>query len=128
MTTPALKRAARRSLSRHGQPLTHVSFSSSSTDAYGDEEWTETTQTVTGRIRQERSPFQQRDADETEARQKVTIYVDDSLDITDEHDTGRPDEFRLDTDGDGTPDYTWKVKLVEWQDNGLLACESRLVS
>lgn len=121
MPHPGQKRAARRALDRHGRDVTHVTFSSSTTDAYGDPEWSETTQTVTARLRQTRNPYQSRDGDELDARQKTTIYVKDSVTITDETGDTRPDEFRLDGD-------EYKVSLAQHQANGLIACDCRLKS
>lgn len=127
MVSGSRQRAAHRSLDRHGREMTHVSFSQTGTDDYGDSGWSETTETIVGRLNTSRAPWQERAEGDTAAHQKASIIVKDSVDVTDETGPGRPDEFRIDYDGDGTVDDTYKVAYAEHQDGGLIACEVRLI-
>lgn len=111
------KRVARQELDRHGRDITHVSFSSSGTDNYEDDSFSESTQTVTARVDRPRSPRLVRTPGGEEVEADAKIIVKDSLSITDSGESGRPDEFRS-VDGD---DYV--AIHADDQDNGLITID-----
>lgn len=100
-----------------GQDVTHTTFSSSSTDSYGDPSWSSSDSTVTARVEQSRVPRQTRTVAGEEIEVDVTIYVKDTVSVTDiDAGDGRPDEFTV-----GGTEY--KVLRADDQDNGLIACD-----
>lgn len=111
------KRAARRSLDRHGQDVTHRTFNQSGTDAYGDpSSQGESTATVKARVDHVQTPQLIRGPEGDDVDVDVEIYVKDSLTVTDVNEgDGRPDEFTA----DGI-DYV--VISAENQDSGLINC------
>lgn len=106
-------------LDRHGKDVTHTTFSVDSTDSYGDNTYTSTSSTVTGRFEEVQTPQFTRDEAGEEVEVDALIVVKDSLTVTDVGDS-RADEFTV----DGT-DY--KVLTAEDQDNGLIRCRVRQI-
>lgn len=118
MPHPARDAAASRSLDRHGQAVTHSTFTQTGTDDYGDPIYSQTDATVAARVRHVQTPQLLRGPDGDEVDVDVEIIVDDGLTVTDVNEgEGRPDEFTA----DGV-DYV--VTNAETQDNGLINCRS----
>lgn len=115
----ALKRAYRRELDRHGQPIDLILKTKSGEDEYG-ETYDETTETVTGRIRARSQPTVDRtQQDASDAGVDVTVYVKDTVSgITD---GGGTNSTEIDTDQDGTPEFI--TLYAHDQDNGLIRIE-----
>lgn len=117
MVRSSQKRAHRRALDRHGQAVTHRTYTQSGSDDYGDPTSEgESTETVTGRVVHSRTPQTARSAGGDEVDVDVSIIVSDEVTIGDiDEGSGRPDEFTA----DGV-DYV--VLVAEDQDNGLITC------
>lgn len=118
MASDARKRTGRRSVDRHGQDVTHRTYTQTGTDDYGDPIYSESTSTVTARIsRGQGSADLVRNVGGEEISADAVLYVKDSVSVTDiDEGDGRPDEF-------GAGDTTYKVLRASDQDSGIVRVE-----